>query len=734
MEAPPEALEFWVQCDQQRALIFVDSSGVIQSWNRAATRVTGHSEQSVTGRRWRDLFDIPLDLTDSSVSLRDPGGTLHLLRFRARAVTGGGWAVVLEPLHSGTTLESLQQATQVALQESEERLQFALKGANDGIWDWNLVTNSVSFSSRWMTMLGYAEGEWPGHVDTWRRLVHPEDLAGAECLVTAYLSGASDQYEAEFRMLHKDGSYRHILARGYLVLDRDGNPARLVGTHVDLTEHKKAEAALRRSQQLLQRTQAIANVAGWTYSIGAGTLTSDARGESLFDLNQVHPEDRERLYKAWQSALLGADLEMEYRLLRGDEETWVFVRSTTECDEHGTPLRVLGAVQDISALKRLEQQFHRAQRMEAIGQLAGGLAHDYNNITTVTNASAEYILSENPDSPYREDLLAIIEAGERGAALTQQLLAFSRKQLLNPQVLNLNSVIQQFRRMLDRVIREDIQFVTRPQVELWAVRADPGQLEQVLLNLVINARDAMTEGGQLTLATRNCRIDTPNPYNCPAGEYVELTVSDTGVGIPEDVQEKIFQPFFTTKEVGKGSGLGLSTVYGIVHQSGGFLRVTSQAGEGSTFSMIFPAVFEKTCSPQPRLPKRAEGEGQGTILLVEDEAAVRRVTRKFLERHGYHVLEASGASEGLQQVADFAGRIDLLLTDVIMPGKLNGPDLAARLQSLCPQMRVLFMSGYAGEALSRNGITDDCLLPKPFSPSALLEKVGACLARPQNPV
>jgi len=733
---PRLALEFWAQTDTIRALVHVDGEGAIDFWNSAAEQLTGLTPQEVLGRAWGSLFQIPLTLVDTPVTFRHKEGVALTLRFRCQWLgTDQGWAVTFESLHQAACLELLQQATEEALRQSEERFQIALQGANDGIWDWNLATNSVFFSSRWKSMLGYSDAELADHIDTWQRLVHPEDLPGAVERVGQYLSGALDRYEIEFRMAHKDGGYRDILARGHKVLDSQGQPARLVGTHVDLTERKRTEEALRLSEQMLQRTQAIANVAGWTYLIEPERLVTTPDGEQLLDrgrapaFENIHPEDLPGMEAAWQAALLGEELEIEYRLLHGAEVTWVFARATTELDGDGSPLRVTGVVQDITARRRLEEQFQRSQKMEAIGQLAGGLAHDYNNLTTIINGSAELLLSDWPEECCKEDLLAILEAGDRAATLTRQLLAFGRKQLLRPQPLDLNQVVQNFRRMVDRVIREDIALMTSSQPEVWTVQADLGQVEQVLLNLVINARDAMPTGGVLTLTTRNHTLPAGANLDCAAGEYVELSVTDTGIGMSEEVKEKIFQPFFTTKEIGQGSGLGLSTVYGIVHQSGGRVQVASQPGKGSTFSVFFPAVAGARSVPQSPSLDTARGEARGTILLVEDEAGVRRVTKRFLERQGYAVLDACCAEEALERVAGCGCAVHLLLTDVIMPGRLSGPELAARLQAQIQGLKVLYMSGYAGDSLSQNGILEgDQFLPKPFTARTLLDKVNLALA------
>ena len=705
---PMGAFEFWSAQQDGKALIYVQPGGGIAFWSAQAEQMTGFLREEVLERAWSQILQHPLGSYDQLLPVPHKDGSQRSLRVCLTPIEGAGWAGLLE---DPGARETVHQATLCALKESEERYQFALKGANDGIWDWNLVSNDVVFSSRWKSMLGYADDELANHVDTWRRLVHPEDLAHAEERVGFYLSGQGDRYEAEFRMLHKDGGVRNILARGYLVLDEQRQPARLVGTHVDLTERKQAEQALRRSQQLLQRTQELANVAGWTFSIPDRHLATSELGKVLLDRTRIHPDDVTRAKAAWQAALLGEAYEIEYRLRQGEELTWVFARASTTLDEAGNPLLITGVAQDITNQRRLEEQFLQSQKMEAIGQLAGGIAHDFNNLITIINGTAELLLYDCSNPAQKNDILDILSAGERAAALTQQLLAFSRKQMLKPRTLKMNSVLAHFRRMLDRVLGEDIQVETLQEPGLWNIRADQGQIEQVLLNLVINAREAMPTGGRLQIETRN-HLSQGSPM-------IEILVRDDGCGMSPEVLDKIFQPFFTTKEVGKGSGLGLSTVHGIVHQSGGTIAVSSQPGVGTEFRLLLPA-----------LSRPGQGIAQATILLVEDEKGVRRVTRAFLEREGYQVLEANCAAAALDVLKNHPGQVDLLLTDVVMPGAQSGPQLAKAATAIHPHLKVIYMSGYRGDALGRYGVSDsaDAFLAKPFTVTSLLESVARLLA------
>jgi GAF domain-containing protein/CheY-like chemotaxis protein len=380
-------------------------------------------------------------------------------------------------------------------------------------------------------------------------------------------------------------------------------------------------------------------------------------------------------------------------------------------------------------LSRTQDQLAQAQKMEAIGRLAGGVAHDFNNLLTVIKGRSQLVLHRlGPDDPLRRQVALVEETAERAASLTRQLLAFSRKQVLEAQVLDLNAVVEGIEKMLRRLIGEDIELRVRLWPAVWAVRADPGQLEQVIVNLVVNARDAMPGGGVLTLETANVeRPSSAAPADTPPGACVRLSVSDTGVGMSPGTQARLFEPFFTTKEVGKGTGLGLATVYGIIKQSGGSIAVRSAPGSGTTFDILLPGVEGAVDAPRPGRPLGEEPGGGETILLVEDEDSVRDLAREILEGRGYTVLEARDGSQALEISEAHAGAIALLLTDVVMPG-MSGPQLADRITARRPAVRVLYVSGYTDRAIvTGDGPPAAALLHKPFSPGVLAGKVREAL-------
>jgi PAS domain S-box-containing protein len=390
-------------------------------------------------------------------------------------------------------------------------------------------------------------------------------------------------------------------------------------------------------------------------------------------------------------------------------------------------------MEDVTETRTLELQLRQAQKMEAIGRLAGGIAHDFNNLLMVISGYAEFLLERlGPDPRLRGPAQEISNATQRATSLTRQLLAFSRKQMLAPKVLDLNEVVAENLKMLTRMIGEDIDLVMVPGASLGAVRADPGQIDQVIMNLAVNGRDAMPQGGKLTIETANVTLEenfarTHTPLT--PGDYVMLVISDTGVGMDNETQSRIFEPFFTTKGA-KGTGLGLSTVYGIVKQSGGFIFVDSQPQRGTAFRAYFPRVDarEEAATAQESLALPRAEHGQETILLVEDETNLRDLARQYLEIQGYKILAAEDSAAALQIVDGYQGTIDLLLTDVIMPG-MNGRELATHISKLLPEVRVLYMSGYTENAIGHDGTLDPGinLLQKPFSLPSLKDRVREVL-------
>jgi nitrogen-specific signal transduction histidine kinase/CheY-like chemotaxis protein len=390
---------------------------------------------------------------------------------------------------------------------------------------------------------------------------------------------------------------------------------------------------------------------------------------------------------------------------------------------------------DVSERKRLEEQLIQAQRMEAVGRLSGGIAHDFNNLLTAMIGYCDLALEDiGASDPLKGTIEEIRKAGTRAADLTKQLLAFSRKQILRPRIIDLNAVIAALTGMLERLIGEDIRLVTRLDQSLGRINADPGQMEQVIMNLCLNSRDAMPNGGEVILSTTNLDVGadfTMDGAVLPEGAYASLTVSDTGVGMDEETQAHVFEPFYTTKHPGKGTGLGLSTVYGIVKQSGGHIRFTSAPGRGTSFEVIFPRTVERRQDAQAvDVEKRLTGAE--TVLLVEDEPIIRRMMQETLEKSGYTVVTAASAEEALYVTGTHGGRIHLVILDLVLPG-MSGMGLGERLKEIMAGTRIMYISGYAGEAVAHQGKlpADAAFLQKPFPPTALLSKVREVLDNPR---
>jgi PAS domain S-box-containing protein len=522
----------------------------------------------------------------------------------------------------------------------------------------------------------------------------------------------------------------------------------------DITEHKQAEEALRRSEEKYRTI--LENIEEGYLEVdleGNFTFVNDAEcrnlgytREELIGMNNRQYTDEttaRKLYQTFNGVYRKGEpvKVLDVEVIRKDGIKAVNEVSVSLIrDSEGKPIGFRGIARDITERKRaeekmttLQEQLRQSQKMEAIGQLAGGVAHDFNNLLTVIHGYSELILkSLDENSRLRQDVREIMNASDRASSLTSQLLAFSRKQVLQPKVLDLNVHVSNMDKMLHRMIGENIELVSLLTKDLGRIKADPGQIEQVVLNLAVNARDAMLNGGKLTIETANVELDenyARSHIGVTPGRHVMLSVSDTGVGMTPEVRERVFEPFFTTKEKGKGTGLGLSTVYGIVKQSGGNVWVYSEPGHGTTFKIYLPRIEEDTESLKPSAVSIKSLQGSETILLVEDEEMVRKLACTILQKNGYEVLEAPNGEEALRIVqGQNSNPIHLLVTDVVMPG-MSGRQLADRLERLRPDMKVLYISGYTDNAIVHHGVLEPGMnyIQKPFTVEGLARKVREVL-------
>ena len=644
------------------------------------------------------------------------------------------------------------------LRASEERFRQLAENIHEVFWMTDVAKSQILFVSP-----GY-ERVWGRSCESvyanpraWMESIHPEDRERVrEAALTRQVPGT---YDEEYRILRSDGAVRWIHDRAFPVYDASGQAYRVVGVAEDVTERRRTEEALRASTERFRRYFDLGLIGMAITSPDAGFLeVNDYLCQLLgYERNELvgmrwpeltHPDDLAGDVRQFDRVLAGEldGYSLEKRFIRKDGQV---VRATIAVRAvrrpHGPVDYFVALLQDVTERRNaeeqqrsLEDQLRQAQKMEAVGRLAGGVAHDFNNMLNVILGHADLALRKSsPVDPIRRNLEQIRSAARRSADLTRQLLAFSRRQTIAPRVLDLNARMKGMESLLRRIIGEDVDLEFRLGEGLWPVSMDPSQVDQVVANLAVNARDAMPDGGRLTVETSNvtldaafCRMDA----DARPGEFLLLAVSDTGCGMDAQTIERAFEPFFTTKPEGKGTGLGLATVYGIARQNGGSVRIHSEVGGGTTVRLYLPRHLGGEAPRPVAAPPAAPERGSETILLVEDEAQLRELAREILEDLGYHVIVAATPGEAISLCEKHPGRIDLLLTDVVMP-VMNGRELSERVRALKPEIKVLFTSGYTADAIAHHGVLEPGVefLEKPFSLSAVAEKVRAALAGGAGP-
>jgi PAS domain S-box-containing protein len=649
----------------------------------------------------------------------------------------------------GIDISGLKRAEN-ELKGNKMRLNQALSAARAGIWEWDLKSDRNFWSDELWDLYGLERGSSEPSLDLWKSSVHLEDR---ELALSAIYDAVKSEREIsiEYRVQRPDGATHWLMSRGMPIRDDDGQVVRYIGTIIDITERRQAEDELKMSRAQLIFALEKSGIGWWDLDLVNNTTKRTLEHDRIFGYDTLLPkwtyemfldhvvlEERELVNRLHQEAKANkSDWTFECRIRRKDGEIrWIWAASGFMKDKNGTLHDQFGIVQDITERKReeherekLQSQLHQSQKMELIGQLAGGIAHDINNVLTAILGHTELLLDDIDESnPGIESLHHVRNSAIRAAHLINQLLAFARKQTILPKILDLDEVIGNLYPMLRRLIGEHIDFSWRPDSNHAEVRIDPSQLDQIVTNLCVNARDAITGSGCVVIETAVMHVDETDcnaghPCQTP-GDYIRLSVKDNGLGIENTVLPHIYEPFFTTKEVGKGTGLGLSTVYGIVRQNNGYVECLSKPGAGTTFNVYLRQYSENGETGDLINESMASEGGQITILIVEDEPDILKLIRKVLEEYGYPVITAPTAQDAIQTAGEFKKPIGLLITDAVYP-EPDSVNLVTLLKKVNPALKILFMSGYAPEGIEQHKSFNEGVdfIQKPFGIKAFLRTV-----------
>jgi PAS domain S-box-containing protein len=767
-----------------------DRQGRLLIGNRGTTDLLGRPPEQYVGLTDAELLDNPQQAaavmaTDARIM---SSGALEQLEEEVSYPDGkrAFWLSTKAPFHDrhgnvigliGASLDITdRKAVEASHREIEERYRLAALATSDAIWDWRMSDGHVVWNEALATLFGHQRLE--SSAQWWLDHIHPDDRARVGDSIHAVIDHGGEAWTEEYRFQRADGGYADILDRGTVLRGPAGEPVRMIGAMLDLTGRKAAQAALTESEERLRLATEASDIGFWDVDLVNDLLIWPARTKAMFGISAevpvsmadfyggLHAEDLEKTSAAFAAAadpVQRALYDVEYRTVGKEDGVvrWVAAKGRG-LFENDRCVRVVGVAIDVSARKavemqlkelnerlesrvaeevaeriRIEDTLRQSQKMEAVGQLTGGIAHDFNNMLAAIIGPLDLLVGrlDPEDARARRYVDIAMEAARRAAQLTQRLLAFSRQQPLQPESLDANKLVAGMSDLLTHSLGGDVRLETVLAGGLWRTHADPNQLENVILNLAVNARDAMPEGGRVTVETANCHLDHGYALEHPGispGQYVLIAVSDTGKGMPAEVIAKAFDPFFTTKEVGRGTGLGLSQVYGFVKQSGGHVKIYSEVGDGTTVKVYLPRLMgagaETTLvdnsSPVPR------GELQEVILVVEDEPAVRQFSVDALTELGYRVFAADSAASALQ-ILEAEPSISLLFTDVVMP-ETNGRKLADEACRRWPHLKVLFTTGYSRNAVVHNGVLDPGvnLIGKPFTLQELAARVREVLEMP----
>lgn len=720
--------------------------------NEEASRLTGYTKEELKGRNLISLIaeESLSEAKDHFKQVIESGRAAGELVYHTKTGERRWWWVVATRVSDdqflGFALDiTAQKSYESALREQEKKIRTIYSVAPVGIGSVNEHRIIKEVNTRICEMVGLTRDELVGSD---ARILYPTqndyDFVGSEKYKQIESLGTG---VVETRWVTKDGKIIDILLSSTPINPSDETQG-VIFTALDISERKRFENALRKSERSLLEAQDLAHVGNWEFDISRNVIHGSEEGfriygmaippsmEMSIDAIEACILEKRRVHQALIDLIekdIPYDLEFEINPADGGANKYIISKAVLIKDEHDNPLKVHGVIQDITERKhaeeerkRLVNQLAQAQKMESIGRLAGGVAHDFNNMLGVIQGYTELLIKQmEQESPLFSDLLEIKKAAEYSADLTRQLLTFARKQTVSPQPVALNMRIEEMYNILKRLIGENIELLWKPGQDLPFVLIDPSQLDQILANLCLNARDSITDVGIVTIETKSLLIEESyccDHPDCKPGEYVILAVSDTGCGMDEETQNHIFEPFFTTKEMGKGTGLGFSTVYGIVKQNKGCINVYSELGHGTTIKILFPSQGIQV--PLSKVPPHIQDMEQGheTLLLVEDEPAILRLTQSLLEKLGYTVLASSNPQDAVLLAEQYADPIDLLITDVILPG-MNGRALHHALLQHYPNIRCLYMSGYSADIISHQGIIEEGVhfIEKPFS----LENMGS---------